>query len=61
MDGKHSPPGNVFSRFKFLCVLDSSFLRLAPLVWFSEGTPGVICPLYKILGHGFSCLDGRTQ
>lgn len=39
------------SRFKFLCVLDSSFLRLAPLVWFSEGT-GVICPLYKILVHG---------
>lgn len=29
------------------------FLRLAPLVWFSEGTPGVICPLYKILVLGF--------
>ena len=51
-------------RFKFLWVLDTSFLHLlslALLVWSSEGTPRVIRPLYKMATGFLALMTGLSR
>lgn len=58
------PSWECLLRFKFLWVLDTSFLhllRLAPPVWSSKGTPRAIRPLYRMATGFLALMTGLSR